>query len=197
MAPGTSNVTATNNAAIASAGSPFTLTADSTAPSAGTVTYADGTTSGSTVSVSFTTGTDGGSGVGTRVLQRSSATLTGSTCGSFGSFTTVTGGTNPASPLVNSVSGGTCYQYRYLVDDNVGNAHTATSANVVKVSLPYSATVLATGGLVNYWRLGEASVTPSSVDSFTGTAGALLTSRPPAKSAPPGRTRRGRPTPSR
>ena len=40
-APGTKNVTATNNASLVSANAPFTLTADDTAPTAGTVTYAD------------------------------------------------------------------------------------------------------------------------------------------------------------
>jgi hypothetical protein len=173
--PGTSNVTATNNAATASASAPFTLTADNTAPSAGTVSYADGPTTDSTVSVSFTTGTDSGSGIGTRLLQRSSATLSGSSCGTFGGFTTVTGGTNPTSPVTDAVSGGTCYQYRYVVADHVGNQDTATSTNVIEVALSYAATVSGTSGLLSYWRLGGTG-SLTSVDSFTGTGGTLLTS---------------------
>ena len=74
-APGTKNVTATNNAtAWPRRNAPFTLTADNTAPTAGTVTYADTTQTSTSVSVGFTTGTDGGSGLGTRLLQRPSAT---------------------------------------------------------------------------------------------------------------------------
>ena len=110
---------------------------DSTAPTAGTVSYANGSTTGGTVSVSFTTGTDAGSGLGTRLLQRASAPLTGITCGTYGAFTTVTNGTNPTSPVVDSVTNGNCYKYQYVVSDRVGNQHTATSTNVAHT--PYAA----------------------------------------------------------
>lgn len=136
-APGTRNVTATNNATRTSADAPFTLTADDAAPSAGTVSYVDGSTTGGTVSVSFTTGTDAASGVGTRLLQRASAPLTGTTCGTFGPFATVTNGTNPTSPVVDSIATGSCYKYQYVVSDRVGNQHTATSTNVAHT--PYAA----------------------------------------------------------
>ena len=136
-APGTKNVTATNNAASTSVNSPIVMTADDTAPTAGTVSYVDGSTAGTTVSVSFTTGTDGGSGLGTRLLQRATAPMTGITCGSFSGFSTVAGGTNPASPLIDTVAADTCYKYQYVVSDNVGNLHTATSANVAHS--PYGA----------------------------------------------------------
>lgn len=172
-APGTTTVTATNHAAVASSGASFTLTADDTAPSAGTVTYADGLTGSTSVSVSFTTGTDGGSGIASRLLQRSSATLTTGTCGSYGAFATVTNGTNPTSPLVETVTRGFCYKYQYVVSDNVGLQHTATSASVVKVAT-YFDTIKNTTGLVNYWRLGESSGTNVSSDSFTDTAGTEL-----------------------
>jgi hypothetical protein len=174
-APGTKSVTATNNAADASSGTSFTLTADDTAPSAGTVTYADGLTANDTVSVSFTTGTDGASGIGTRLLQRSSAPLTGSTCGTYGAFATVTSGTNPTSPLVETVTRGFCYKYQYVVSDNVGNLHTASSASVAAVAT-YFDTIKNTTGLVNYWRLGESTGTNVSSDSFTDTAATQLVS---------------------
>lgn len=129
-APGTKNVTATNNATAVSANSPFTMTADDTAPTGSTVSYVDGSTGGTTVSVTFTTGTDAGSGIGTRLLQRASAPITGITCGAYGSFATVVGGTNPTSPLVDTVTTDNCYMYQYVVADAVGNVQTATSASV-------------------------------------------------------------------
>jgi YVTN family beta-propeller protein len=132
-APGATNVTATNNATGVSGTTSFIPTADDTAPSAGTVTPPNGTQSTTSVSVGYTTGTDGGSGLGTRLLQRQSATLTGTTCGGYGGWTTVA--TNPgSSPFADTVTAGNCYQYQYVVSDNVGNLHTASSANVVKVS---------------------------------------------------------------
>ncbi len=174
-APGTTNVTATNNAGGTSSNSPFTMTADDTAPSAGTVTYTDTTQSSTSISVAFTTGTDGGSGLGTRLLQRQSATLTGTTCGSYGTFATISGGTNPgSSPVVDTVTSGNCYMYQYAVSDNVGNTHTASSANVVKVSVNYFDTIFNTIGLLNYYRLGEDAI---SIDAMSGTAGATLQSR--------------------
>ena len=157
VAPGTKNVTATNNAGVISANSPFTPTADSIAPTAGTVTYVNGTQSATSVSVSFTTGTDAGSGIGTRLLQRQSATLTGVTCGAYGAFTTVTNGTNPTSPVVDTVALGNCYKYQYVVSDNVGNSNTAVGASVVKVRTSYYDTVNGTANLLSYWRLGEPS----------------------------------------
>jgi hypothetical protein len=157
-APGTKNVIATNNATGTSATSPFTLTDDITAPTAGTLPYASATITTTAFSVTFTTGSDSGSGVGTRLLQRASATLTGgTTCGTFGAYATVTNGTNPTSPLVDTVFGGTCYKYQYVVSDNVGNPTTVTSANVVKNDASYLTTIMATLGLHNFWRLGEAN----------------------------------------
>jgi hypothetical protein len=139
--PGTQNVTATNNATGVSGGTSFIPTADDTAPSAGSVTPPNATQGSTSVSVGFTTGTDGGSGVGTRLLQRQSAPLT-ATCGTYvGGWTTVA--TNPASsPFTDTVAGGFCYQYQYVVADNVGNTNTATSGNVVQVT-PASSTVKA------------------------------------------------------
>lgn len=130
--PGTKNVTATNNATGVSGGTSFTPTADDTAPSAGSVTPPNASQASTSVTIAFTTGTDGGSGVGTRLLQRQSAPLT-ATCGIYGGWTTVA--TNPASsPFSDTVTGGFCYKYQFLVSDNVGNTNAATSGNVVQVT---------------------------------------------------------------
>lgn len=162
-APGTVNVTTTSNSGAVSAISPLTLMVDNTAPSAGTVSYVDGSTGGTTVSVSFTTGTDAGSGIGTRLLQKSTAPLVGITCGTYSAFATISGGTNPTSPVVDTVATGTCIKYQYVVADHVGNAHTASSASVAHT--PYGA----------YWAFNAGAGT-TAADTFgnnnTGTLGA-------------------------
>ncbi len=153
----------------------LTFTNDSTAPTAGSITYADGPQPSRSVSVAFTTGTDAASGLGTRQLQRASATLASGTCGTFSSFANL-GSNAPTSPYVdNTVTNGKCYKYQYLVTDLVGNVRTETSANVAKVD--YAGAVGATSGAAGQWRLGEASNTLTSFDSFTGATNATLASR--------------------
>ena len=175
-AAGTGTVTATNGAGATSAGQGFTLTADDTPPSAGTVAYPDGTQTGTTVSVAFTTGTDTGSGIGNRLVQRAEASLSAGVCsGTWSIFTTVADGTNPASsPVTDTVGAGRCYRYRYVVEDRVGNQRIATSTAVLEVPPAYTTSVLGTAGLVSYYRMNES---PLVYDTFTGTAGATLQSR--------------------
>lgn len=173
------SVTATNNAGTVSPSSPFTLTVDSVAPTASSVTYADGATTATTTSVSFTTGTDAGSGIGSRLLQRASATLTGTSCGTFGAFATVTSGTNPTSPVTDPITAGNCYKYQYLVSDNVGNAAAAAvGTNVVRATQTYTASITGTPGIQSYFKLDETSSSSTiSSDSFAGASQALITSR--------------------
>jgi len=166
-APGTRSVTATNNATGTSGGGAFTMVADDTAPSLGTLTVPDTTTSSKSVSIDFTTGSDSGSGIGDRFLQRQSAPLSGSTCGTYGGFATVTNGTNPTSTFTDTVERGTCYRYQYVVDDRVGNRSVTSSTSVVKV-LTYTGTVSATSGLIRYWRMGESLIVNDFLDGTTG-----------------------------
>ncbi len=106
---------------------------DSTAPSAGTISYTNGFQPGHSVPVTFTTGTDGGSGIATKQLQRNSAPLTGGTCGTYVGWSD-RGPDSPTSVYTDSaVAAGNCYMYRYLVTDRVGNQHIATSVNVSKI----------------------------------------------------------------
>ena len=151
----------------------LTFTNDITGPVA-TVSYNNGFEAGRSVAVTFTS-SDAGSGVATRQLQRSSAPLTSATgvCGvTYTSFTRV-GPTNPTSVYIDSqVTNATCYKYRYVVTDQVGNQTIATSASVAKVD--YQGATNATAGLLSQWRLGESYV---ATDTFTGTSGASLTSR--------------------
>jgi uncharacterized repeat protein (TIGR01451 family) len=168
------SVSGKDNANNATAG-PITFVSDTTAPAGGSVSYTNGMVYHASVPVTTANGTDGGSGVnaGSGIIKRAQATLNTSTqvCGTFGGYTTtvtLTGGAD------TSVVGGNCYQYEYLVSDNVGNQATYTSASVAKVdTTSYTNAVLGTTGLLNYYRLGENTV---SSDSFTGTAGTALSS---------------------
>lgn len=174
-APGTVNVTATNSAGAISAGTPLTLVDDVTGPTTGTLGYLDGTTAATSVTVDVTAGTDAGSGLATRLLQRQAATLTGSTCGSFGAFATLPNGTNPGATVTDTVALGSCYRYQHVMTDNVGNVTTNIGAGTTKVRKTYAATVIDTVGLLGYWRLGEPPATLT--EPFGGTTGATLQSR--------------------
>jgi prepilin-type N-terminal cleavage/methylation domain-containing protein len=134
-APGAKNVAAINNATTTSANSPFTMTADAAIPTGGAVSYLNGSQTGATITVTFASSADAGSGIATRLLQRASATLTGTTCGSYAAFATVVNGTNPAgTTLTDTVAHGYCYKYQYAVTDKVGNVDTNTSSSVTKNS---------------------------------------------------------------
>jgi hypothetical protein len=133
---GNQTVTATNDAGDKSGTTAFTVVADATAPSGGSITYTAGYYTTASVSVAFSPGTDAGSGVNAAsgVLQRASTTLSAGTCGTtYSGFATVA--TAPTSPYADAtgLASGNCYEYRYVVSDAVGNPATYTSANVVKV----------------------------------------------------------------
>jgi hypothetical protein len=114
----------------------LTFTSDTTAPSGGSISvpaYAKTTA----VVVTFSPGTDEGSGVNTAggQLKRATATYTEltDTCGSFGSFENI-GSAGPTSPFENTgLSNGKCYEYEYVVADNVGNSTTYGPSTPVKV----------------------------------------------------------------
>lgn len=110
---------------------------DTSGPTGGSISYVNGAVGSSAVSVTFGAGTDAGSGLGTRLLQRASAPLANGICGTYGTFATVTGGTNPTSPFADPVTSGNCYQYQYVVADVLGNATTVSSTSVA--TTPYGA----------------------------------------------------------
>lgn len=172
-APGAKGLTATNIAALTSAARSVTFTADDSAPSGGAISYANGRTTATTTSVTLTLGTDTGSGVATtKVIQAATApVLGGGACDAFGAFAQVSTTTSTAATVAYTaaLATDTCYQYRYVVSDRVGNASTYTSPNVVRRAAVYSTTVTGTSGAVDYWRLGEASGATTATDS-QGTA---------------------------
>jgi uncharacterized delta-60 repeat protein len=108
---------------------------ETTAPSGGSISYTDGYQTAASVALTVSDGTDATSGINpsSRITQRKSATLSAGTCGSFGSFATITPtGTYPN--LVDStVATGNCYEYQYKISDYAGNQVTYTSTNIVKV----------------------------------------------------------------
>src|SRR6185503_18194277 len=106
----------------------FDIVRDVTAPSGGSVSYADGYDADGSVVVATGNGSDSGAGVdaSSGVLERRTSTFSSGSCSGFaGGWTTVT------SP--DTVASGLCAQYRYRVSDRVGNEATYTSTNVVKV----------------------------------------------------------------
>ncbi len=122
----------------------FTVDWDITPPVGGSLNYPDGPWNSTTVTVDFGTVSDGvGSGINAstpRLYRQSSAGLAGGACtlpwSGWGAFPLVSG------PLVgppntfyndNTVVNARCYQYRYVVDDNVLNSGTYTSVNEVMV----------------------------------------------------------------
>ena len=182
-------VNSTNNANTSSATANYTVTQDSTAPTGGAFT-ANGTaatgvgsssylTSGTTLTLSGRTDySDAGSGIASSTLTIQSATLTGNTCGSYGSATTISGTTS------QTVASGNCYLLTLTGTDFVGN--TATISTIVKVdttapSAPALSFANPTGGAYYsgsgttvYFRPGAATggfdVTASSTDADTGVA---------------------------
>jgi hypothetical protein len=111
---------------------------DTTAPSAGTVSYTNGVFTAESVSVTFTAGADGTSGLASasHVLQRADATFNGTSCNaSYSAFATIA--TAPASPYADTtVVDQNCYKYRYLTANNTAATTAATSANVATVDIP-------------------------------------------------------------
>jgi len=181
---GAQTVTATNNAG-AVASSSFTAVPDSTPPSGGTITYTNGYSTATTLSATFTKGTDTGSGLNSAsgIVERSTATLAAGVCGTFGAFTVAA--TNSVSPTSIAVTSGNCYQFRYLISDNVGNQATYVSAGISKVdtvaptntlSLP-SAVNAALTGTVIYYRgnvAGSFNIVNLVADASSGPASATF-----------------------
>ena len=137
MSSPTETVTASDVAGNTAA-TELTFTDDSVAPAGGSVdaTGLGGTggrySTSTTLSIAFTAGTDSGSGLATSGarLLRASARLSDGSCDSYGTYTQV-GTDDPASPVADTVPvDHTCYRYRYVVSDRVGNQATYTSPDI-------------------------------------------------------------------
>ena len=169
---GNQDVTATNGSALTSSSTPFTVVADTTAPSVTAPTVTAGYYTSLSVAVTKNGGTDGGSGVDntTSAVERDEIGLTNGACGTFpGAWTSVTlvGGND------TTVVSGNCYRYRETLSDKVGNAGASGASNSAKVdtSAP-SAPTLAFGGLsanAYYDGSGTLYIRPSAGGTFTVT----------------------------
>ncbi|MDX6484081.1 MAG: hypothetical protein QOE95_1852, partial [Gaiellaceae bacterium] len=165
------NVTATNNAGQSSAPASVTVTADSSAPSGGSVDYVDGFRSSASVALTLDDGSDSGAGIDTtsEVLERSTATFSNGACVGFGSFTALV--VDPSASYTDlTVATGNCYRYRYLVQDRVGNVATYTSTAVVKFDLDPPA---ATQGNPGPYLHGTVTLTGTATDTGGSDVGAL------------------------
>jgi len=111
----------------------FTVTRDTAVPSGGSISYFNGITSQTNQQINVSAGTDSGSGLATAQLYRQNAILTGTSCGSYGSFTAVGNSSTSKTYVIDTLGSGYCYKYIYNVTDNVGNVVSYSSSNEIKV----------------------------------------------------------------
>ncbi len=180
--PGPGDVTATNGAGLTSSPTSFTVTADASAPTGMSATVTGGYRTATSVAVSVATGSDTGSGLslGTLVLERDDAGLTGDACDPFtGAWSAVT----LSAGNDTSVASGTCVRYRVRISDRVGNEGASAPSATVKIdtsapstpSLAFSnETNAATGGPSTVWyrpaTSGGFTLTASATDAQSGIA---------------------------
>lgn len=154
---------------VATSAASATWLIDSTPPSGGGVSFTGGYLRATSVSVSFASGTDSGTGVNASAatLTRPSATLSGSNCGTFSSYTQI-GPSAPTSPYVDTtVSTGNCYRYQYVVPDNAGNRATYTTPSIAEIdtqSPAHALTLSASSGA--YLSAGEVYYKGNAAGSF-------------------------------
>jgi hypothetical protein len=153
--PGAQSIVAEDQALQTSTAT-LTLTNDTTGPTGQTAALSGGPAY-STLSVPLTlgAGTDAGAGVDSAsgVVERASATLSDESCGSFGSYATVT----LSSGADTTVATGNCYRYRYTISDLLGNASSPSSPSsdaLVDTTVPTvtdTAPTEVTGAGDQYW----------------------------------------------
>jgi hypothetical protein len=179
-AHGAQTVTATNAAGLTSSAT-FSVEPDVDAPTGGSISYADGYRTGGSVAVSTVAGADAGAGIPTGgvLLQRASATLANGVCGSYGGFTTIA--TDPAASYDDTtVAAGSCYVYRLVVTDGVGNQAISTTSSVAKVDSAAPTTALDDPGTA---VSGTVTLTSTSADAGGSGLASVAFERSPAGAA--------------
>ncbi len=127
-------VTATDVTGNVSTPKQFSVVADSTIPTGGSIAYASYLGSSTSQTMTIATGTDAASGVSSWRIERSSATLSGGACtGAWSTWTTVS--TNPTAGSVTLAGqpDQQCHQYRLVVVDGVGNEAPYTDSDIVRI----------------------------------------------------------------
>ncbi|HEU5277858.1 MAG TPA: Ig-like domain-containing protein [Gaiellaceae bacterium] len=152
-------VNSSNGAGTNSSDATYAINADTAAPSVTAPGVTAGYFTSNSVPVTKNGGSDGGSGVDntTSVLQRDEVALTAGTCGVFtGTWSPVTlsGGND------TTVTNGTCYRYRELLSDQVGNQGSSGASNTAKVDSQAPANSIA---LSNVSPVGSAAKTGTTV----------------------------------
>jgi hypothetical protein len=166
---GSKTVTATETGGVNAKDAQFTVTPDKTGPTGQSVALSGGPGYPSlSVPLLFENGTDAGAGVdeSSGIVERASATLANTACGTFGTFAPVTLSGN----VDTTVQSGNCYRYQYKIADQVGNVSAASSpSSDAKVdSTPPSAPFLTAGGLTNAALVGSVIYTRAiGAGSFT------------------------------
>jgi len=161
--PGVQPISATNNAGQTSTNTTaFNVVKDDIAPAGGSVDATGLSGAGAryarslTLSIAFAPGADAGSGLAPSGAQllRASASLTYNaqaegSCGNFGAFNQV-GANDPTTPKSDVVPADrTCYRYRYLVPDKVGNQAAYLSPEIKVDANPPPAPTLSFSALTN------------------------------------------------
>jgi hypothetical protein len=151
----------------------LTLTNDTTAPTGQSVALKGGPTFSSlSVPLKLVKGTDAGSGVAgnSGVVERASATYPGGSCGTFGSWVTITldGGAD------TSVASGNCYRYRYTVSDALGNASSPSAPSADAIVDTSATTTTATTTTTTTTTPSPSAAVPSvlTLDAPTEVSGA-------------------------
>lgn len=142
----------------------LTLTNDSTAPTGGSLSHLTGAQTLTTLPITLGAVTESQSGLASRQLQQRSAPLSGSTCGTFTAYATVS--TSGTSPNNRGVTAGNCYEFQNVLTDNVGNVTTVPGPGVARIR-NYGAVVSATAGRLSHWRLNGSAATAAVVSSGT------------------------------
>ncbi len=128
--PGTQPSVAWSNANETTT-APFQVLHDALSPTGGSLTAPDGWSNAMSIDVAFVAPSDAQSGLFSLQIQRRAAPIVANACGSFGAWSNI-GAANPSSPFGDTTySSGTCYQYRLLATDNVGNVSTISAATTV------------------------------------------------------------------
>jgi hypothetical protein len=114
----------------------FELQTDGLPPAGGSLSHTSGASTVSDVELTFTDPSDAGTGVASTQLYRRAATYIGGACGTYGEWASI-GDPNPVSPFTDTLlDDNTCYQYRLVAVDNVGNELVIGGPAALRVDRP-------------------------------------------------------------